>query len=97
MELYYRDTTRVIPFALTAASTHLDPLTGVDAVVTLSKNHGPFAQATGVVAEVGNGNYELTPSAADVGTRGPLVVHVEAPGGDPFDEVHQVISLIVNG
>ena len=79
-----------IPFKLFLASDHTSPGTGKSPTVTLSKAGGAFASATGSVAEVGNGWYQLTPSATDTGTTGALILHATATACDPANDLHSV-------
>lgn len=87
------DTTHIIPFLMISSTDHVAAVTGITPTVTLSKNGGAPGAATGTVAEVGNGNYKLTPSAADVGTLGSLVLHATGTGADPTDVSCQVIAV----
>lgn len=77
-------------FFIKSSTDHITGLTGVVPVVTLSKSGAAFAAPAGVVAEIGNGWYKLTPTTADTNTLGALVLHATATGGDPVDQPYQV-------
>jgi len=70
-------TSRKLPFALLLAATN-QPATNVLAAsgVTLntliSKNGGSYAAPAGTIAEVGNGDYAITPTSADTNTLGKI-------------------------
>jgi hypothetical protein len=55
--------------------------------VTISKNGGVFNSPAGAVSDIGNGWYVLAANATDRDTLGSLVVHAEAVGADPSDDV----------
>lgn len=77
-----------LPFLLIEAGTFSTGLTGASPTVTLEKGSG-FVAATGTVAEVGSGGvgdglYQLSPSAADVADAvGLVVLRATATGADP--------------
>jgi hypothetical protein len=85
--------TRPIPFMMVQSTDHLTPLAGAAPTVTISKNGAGFAAPAGIVAEIGNGWYKLTPTSADTGTNGMLLLHATATGGDPTDESAQVVAF----
>jgi hypothetical protein len=84
--------TTVIPFFLTSTADNVTGVTGASPVVTISKAGGNFGSPSGSVAEIANGWYDLTTSAADTGTNGALILHVAGVAAtyNPYDEVHQV-------
>lgn len=90
------DTTRVIVFLMVDSADHVTPKTLLSPTVVRSKNGAGFAAVTGVVAEVGNGWYKLTPAAGDVDTLGQLIVHASAAGADPADVLVEVIAVDVH-
>lgn len=67
-----------ITFKLVLASDGQTPATGKTPTVTLSKNGGSFASASGTVSEIGSGIYQLAGNATDRNTLGPLVLHITA-------------------
>lgn len=87
------ETSKIIPFLLVDSTDHITGLTGVVPVVTISKNGGTFAAVTGVVAEVGDGWYKITPHASDVDTLGPLLIHATGTGADPSDVHCRVVAF----
>lgn len=96
MRFLQNDTTRVIEFLLVDSTDHVTGKTGATPVVKLSKNGAAGVAPVGVVSEVDATNhpglYKLTPTAADVGTLGPLALHASATGCDPTDEIHEVYT-----
>ena len=66
--------------------------TGLSPTVTLSKNGGAFAAASGAVSEIDNGWYRLAGNAGDRDTLGELIVHSEATGADPADLLAEIVS-----
>jgi len=87
------DTTKSIVFLLVSAADHITPVTGAIPTVTISKNGAAFAAAGGIVTEVANGWYKLTPATTDVDTLGPLLIHASATGADPVDMEYQVVAF----
>lgn len=87
------DTSKVVMFLMVSSTDHVTAVTGLSPTVTISKNGGAFASPTGTTAEVGSGWYKHTPSAADVGTLGPLVLHATGTGADPVDLQYQVVAF----
>jgi hypothetical protein len=83
---------RKILFSLASSTDHVTPITGASVTVTISKNGAAFAAPTGTVAEVGSGWYALTPSVADTGILGPLVLHATATSADPANTVANVVA-----
>jgi hypothetical protein len=87
-----------IDFRLVLSSDHKSGATGLagSLSVRLSKNGGPFAapDAATVVAELGDGWYRLSASAADQSTLGPLALHASATGADPFDTLNWVVAAV---
>ena len=78
-------TTYPIQFLLVDANDHITPKTGLSPSVTLSKNGGAFAAASGAVSEIANGIYSLAANAADRNTLGELMLHAEVAGADNVD------------
>ncbi len=93
MQLILNGDTRPVLFFMARSSDHISGLTGAVPAVTISKNGGAFAAPAGVVVEVGNGWYGLTPAGADVATDGVLLLHATAAGGDPADVKAQVVAF----
>lgn len=91
MRLQQYDTTKALCFLMVLSSDKTTAATGKTVTVTLSKNGGSFVSATGTVAEIANGWYKLTPSAADVGTTGSLALHAEASACEPRDKEYEVV------
>lgn len=87
------DTAHPIELLMIDSSDHVSPKTGLTVTVAVSKNGAAFGAVTGTVAEVGNGIYKLTPSAADVGTLGELAIHATATGADPADALRQIVAF----
>lgn len=87
------DTSKAVMFLMVSSTDHVTAVTGLSPTVTISKNGGAFGSPTGTVAEVSSGWYKLTPSAADVGTLGPLCIHVTGTGADPVDLQYQVVAF----
>lgn len=86
------DTLRPIVWLMVDSTDHISPKTGLSPSVVISKNGGSFAAPTGTITEIGNGWYKLTPTATDVNTLGPLLVHATATGADPVDVEYQVVA-----
>lgn len=86
-------TTYPLVFLLVSSTDHVSGVTGATVTVTLSKNGGSFASASGTVSEIGSGWYSLGGSglATDLGTLGPLVLHATATGADPTDSLFTVV------
>lgn len=89
MELAVSSTTP-IPFKLRLSSDHVSPALGVVPSVVIAKNGGAFVTPAGAVSEVGNGWYQLTPTAADTNLVGSLVLHATATSCDPANARHVV-------
>ena len=89
-------TSRKIVFLMVATSDHVTGLTGLvsgtSLTVTLSKNGAAFASPAGTVAELSSGWYVLSPTVADSGTNGPLLLHASGTGADPTDKEFNVVS-----
>jgi hypothetical protein len=81
-----------IPFYMVLASDHTTIATGKSPSVVLSKAGGAFAAAAGTVAEIADGYYALTPTAADTGTLGTLNLYVAAAAS--ADPVHLDIQIV---
>ena len=93
MQLILNGDTRPILFFMAQSSDHISALTGATPAVTISRNGGAFAAPAGVVAEVGNGWYRLTPAGSDATVNGVLLLHATATGGDPADVKSQVVAF----
>ncbi len=78
-------TAHPIDILMVLSSDHLTGATGKTVSVTLSKDGGAFAAASGAVTEVGNGHYSLAGHATDRGTLGELVIRATASGCDDTD------------
>lgn len=85
------DTLTPLLFLLIASGDHITGLTGAAPTVQLSFNGSPFIPPKGTIVEVGNGWYALLPAVSDVGTLGPLILHITAVGADPQDTTYDVI------
>ncbi|MEM8875309.1 MAG: hypothetical protein AAGD32_13765 [Planctomycetota bacterium] len=73
------DTT--MPHRFRLRNTAGQPVTGVAPVVTLQKSdETDYLAASGVVTELGDGEYSLAGHADDRDTLGPMGVKIEAPG-----------------
>ena len=86
-------TTRKILLLVVKSADHITADTGDTLTVTLSKNGGAFTAPAGAVAEITNGWYALSPTAADTNTLGPLVIHVASTNGDPADLVENIAAV----
>jgi len=93
MQLILNGDARPILFFMAQSGDHISALAGAAPAVTISRNGGAFAAPAGVVTEVGNGWYGLTPAGADVATNGVLLLHATAAGGDPADVKAQVVAF----
>lgn len=86
-----------IPFVFRAASDDVTPVTGATGIsVTRSIDGGAFAPATGTVAEVGNGSYQLDASAADM-NGGTIQFRIIATGGTPGAPNDVFITVVTGG
>ncbi len=81
-----------IVFYLVLASDHYTPATGLVPVVTLSKNGGNFAAASGAVTEIASGWYSLAGNATDSGTLGPLIVKASVATADDVHDLWQIVA-----
>jgi hypothetical protein len=79
-------------FFMADSSDHVRGKTGLSPTVTLSKNGGSFAAASGAVTEIGNGWYSLAGNATDRNTLGEQLLHAEASGADDFDGQYSIVS-----
>jgi hypothetical protein len=86
------DASKVIPILMVDSTTGLGK-TGLTVAVTISKNGAAFAAATGVVTELVGGHYFLTPSVADSGTLGSLVLRATATGALDFTTPYRVVAF----
>lgn len=90
MEIPRKDTSRAIIFRLTSDGSA--PLTGVVPTISLSKNGGAAAAATGVAAETSvPGTYVYMPSEADVNTEGSLLIIITAAGAAPIAPISALV------
>jgi hypothetical protein len=83
-----------VVFFMADETDHMTGLVGLEPVVSLSKNGAAFEVASGGVSEIGYGWYALAGNADDRDTLGPLIVHAEAPGADPFDTEYSILASI---
>ncbi len=81
-----------IPFFMVDVTDHIQGKTTAAPVVTISKAGAAFAAPAGTVAELTNGWYKLTPTAADTGTEGPLAIRATGTGADPRDFVIDIVA-----
>lgn len=86
------DTTYPLFFLMVDSTDHVTGKTGLTPTVTLSKNGGAFASASGSVSEVGNGLYKVAGNATDSNTVGELWLHATATGADPTDTSYTVVA-----
>lgn len=91
-KLKLSDTSKALVFLMVLSSDKSTGATGLSPTVTLSKNGGSFNACTGTVTEIANGWYKLVPSAADVGTLGPLALHATGTAAEPKDKEYQVVA-----
>lgn len=78
LEIKQASTATPLLFLMVDSGDGKTPKTGLTPTVLVSKNGAAFAAPTGAVAEVGLGIYKLTPTAADTGTLGALVLNATA-------------------
>lgn len=71
-------------FYMRDSADGVSPKTGLSPVVTLSKNGGTFAPASGAVTEISGGWYKLAANSTDFNTLGELVINITAVGADSF-------------
>lgn len=76
--------TYAIPLYMVLSSDHVSAATGKTVSVTLSKNGGAFAAASGAVTELSSGVYSLAGNATDSNTLGSLTILATATGCDPY-------------
>lgn len=74
------------------SSDHVTPATGKTLTVTLSKNGGAFASASGAVSEIANGWYSLAGNATDRNTLGTLAIKATASSCDDVAKVIEIIT-----
>lgn len=91
--LIKQSSTTPICFLMILSSDHITGATGLTPTVTLSKAGAAFASPAGTVAEVANGWYKLTPTSADTGTLGELLIHASAVTADPVDDRVRVVAF----
>jgi hypothetical protein len=80
-------------FFMADSSDHVTGKVGLSPTVTLSKNSGSFAAASGAVSEIGNGWYSLAGNATDRNTLGEQLLHAEASGADDFDGQYSIVDF----
>jgi len=85
-------TSTTLDFLLVLASDHITGATGKTVTVTLCKSGGAFAASAGSVTEKGNGWYAYTPTAVEINTVGPLLLHATASACDPRDDTFYVTN-----
>lgn len=85
-------TQQALPFFLAQSSDHIAGKTSATPTVLIRKPGGSFATPAGAVTETGHGWYEVAGNAADASTLGPLLLHAEASGADPFDDCFPVVA-----
>lgn len=76
-----------IPFFMADSADHTTGKTGLTVTVTLSKNCGAFAAASGAITEISSGWYKLAANATDSNTLGFLALHATATGADATDMI----------
>ena len=86
------NTSQPLPFLMVLSSDHITGATGKTVTVTICKSGGAFATPLGIVSETGSGWYELSASALDANTLGPLLLHATASGCDPRDSEFSVVN-----
>ena len=79
-------------FLMVQAADHITGLTGVTPTVTIRKVGGAFGAPVGAVTEIANGWYQVAGNATDSSTLGPLLLHATATGGDPVDQLYEVVA-----
>lgn len=82
-----------ITFFMALASDHITGAAGLTPVVTLSKNGGAFAAASGAVSGLGGGWYALAGNATDRNTLGTLAIHAVAATADNCDKLVLVVNF----
>lgn len=85
-------TSRPISILLVSSTDHINGVTGLSPTVSLSKDGGAFALASGAVTEIGLGLYKLAGNATDRNTLGELNIHASGAGADPFDVTYTIVS-----
>lgn len=88
-----QSTVRVRTFLMVLTSDHITGATGKTVTVTISKNGAAFAAPAGSVAEISDGLYKITLTAADTDTLGDLAFHCTATDCDPTDFTDEIYSL----
>lgn len=91
MQITQNSSTTKIPILLVSSSDDKTAVTGATVTVTISKNGGAFAAASGGVSEIANGWYIFTLSAGETNTVGALLVHATASNCDTWRDYHQVV------
>jgi len=78
---------RPLLFLLVSSVDHITGLEGATPTVTISKSGAAMAASSGAVSEIGKGWYQVAGDADDRDTAGPLALHAEADGADPYDDL----------
>jgi hypothetical protein len=73
------------------SSDHVTPATGKTLTVTLSKNGGAFASASGAVSELANGWYSFAGNATDRNTLGSLAIRATATACDDANLTIEIV------
>jgi hypothetical protein len=81
-----------IPIYMVDSTDHVTPKTGLTLTVTLSKNGGAHAAASGAVTEVGNGEYSLAGHATDRNTVGTLTVRATGAAADAYIAEYGIVT-----
>lgn len=83
-------------FFLTDSSDHLTGKANLTPSVTISKNGGAFASASGATSSLGSGWFAIAANATDSNTAGPIALHATGTSCDACDMIPaQVIDPTV--
>ncbi len=96
MTIRYQSSLLPILFLMVDSTDHITGKTGETVTVTISKNGAAFGAPAGVgtLAELTVGWYQFTPTAADTGTVGTLIVHATAANSDDHDTVFEILAAL---
>lgn len=83
-----------VAFTLVSTTDGATPVTGATPTVTLSKNGGAFAAASGTPTETGDGLYYIDLTTTETNTVGPLALRITATGAVPRTRQFRVIASI---
>ena len=86
-------TSEALVFRMVSSSDHVTGVTSITPTVTLSKNGGSLAAASGTVSEIGNGFYKVAGNATDSNTLGPLILRATGTGADPASMLYQIVAF----